>query len=417
MFLHRLLVGLVVGLLLLTVMLFRGSLRLQSAGVETSQSSRSEIASLRDEVSRLWDEVSRLPRSTPASDSSTPARSSDSNRDVSGRAGDAVMTTKQKMTDDVAQAIARKWDKAEETHKKGGGAWHQDPSVVKEFESRQAAGSSSFIEHVKQKFGTFEKCISIGCGDGGIEVSIVEAGLCKYIRGIDLSPVRVSRATKRVPERLASSIEFAVENAETQLHGQTFGVAFFFHSLHHIFDLEAMIEALSERIVKPNGYVIYQEYVGPVRYQFPESRRNLMFNFIKHQESTRPELQPVFRMCSLYTGTQFLNVDAKATEVDDPSETVRSSDIVPVMHTRFKLVEDIPLGGSFFQWIFHNCYKALGASDVGKAVVMDMLSYEMKLIKLGTIPSDYVEQIWMNTGLFVGRNSTTQDSGATKDAK
>lgn len=85
--------------------------------------------------------------------------------------------------------------------------------------------------------------------------------------------------------------------------------------------------------------------------------------------------------------------DAESIRKDDPSETVRSNEIIPVLGSTFELVENVQLGGTFFQWIFHNCYNSLKDS-VGYEIISEMLSEEMRLINDGSIGSDYVFQVW-----------------------
>jgi 2-polyprenyl-3-methyl-5-hydroxy-6-metoxy-1,4-benzoquinol methylase len=142
-----------------------------------------------------------------------------------------------------ARRIAKKWDESNKTFV-AGGAWHQHALVVKTYKQRLAAGSENFVSHILNRYGKKTKCLSIGCGDGGIETEMVEEGLCETMKGIDLSPIRVEGANSNVPLHLKEKLVFTVENAETGLSGEHYDLVLFTHALHHIFNLEAMIDAI-----------------------------------------------------------------------------------------------------------------------------------------------------------------------------
>jgi len=90
-------------------------------------------------------------------------------------------------------------------------------------------------------------------------------------------------------------------------------------------------------------------------------------------------------------------------KADDPSETVRSNMIVPVLLNHFNLIENVQLGGNFFQWLLYGCYSAL-EDEAGNAIVKEMLEYEMFLVDEGILTSDYVFQVWNKTGTLARRN-------------
>ena len=98
----------------------------------------------------------------------------------------------------------------------------------------------------------------------------------------------------------------------------------------------------------------------------------------------------------MWDGTKFYVPDPELVEKDDPSETIRSSEIVNVLGNYFSLVENINLGGSFFQWIFQNAYNSLKDID-GQKIVESMLEFEMEAISKGDVSSDYVFQVWENS--------------------
>jgi len=139
--------------------------------------------------------------------------------------------------------------------------------------------------------------------------------------------------------------------------------------------------------------------MGALQWQFPQSQLDAssMADFLKSLEVNYPNHVTRFCQNGLWNGETFSQPDPNAVENDDPSETICSGKIVPVLSQYFTLVEDIPLGGSFFQWIFHNVYNSL-QNETGKEIVQSMLDTEMQAITDGKIASDYVFQVWESQG-------------------
>ena len=113
------------------------------------------------------------------------------------------------LDDASAQKIADKLDKARYTFVTRG-VWHQHPLVFKSYKQRLAANSPNFVSHILEKYGKRQKCLSIGCGDGGIELEMVKGDVHETMRGIDLSSARVETSNQAVPEELKSKMEFLI---------------------------------------------------------------------------------------------------------------------------------------------------------------------------------------------------------------
>ena len=291
--------------------------------------------------------------------------------------------------------VAEKWDRARR-QSEGGAAWYNHPVVVSTYKARLAAGSPNEVEHLKLNYGVFDRCLSIGCGDGPLEIQMVQAGLCKHMKGVDLSPRRIGRAQQSVPEELLGQVTFVVENAETSLvHSskEQYDLILFSHALKHIFDLKAFTAKLQKNVLSRNGIVVLVEYVGAARFQFPPEQTRLIGQTLAELELHYPDRVPDFRKNPLWDGMAFRTPNPDSIQQDDPSETVHSNNIVSILHSHFRLQEDVPLGGNLYQFIFDGAYDQLQDST-GQQIVRDMLAKEMELIRTGNIKSDFVFQIW-----------------------
>ena len=307
---------------------------------------------------------------------------------------------KGKDNDEVYKKIANKWDNHKETFVKGG-AWHQHPLVIQTYNERIQVGRDQLEHYVQHHMGFVVDdddpklhCLSIGCGDGNTEINMVKIGLCSTMKGIDLSSKRIDTANANIPDYLKDRITFVVENAEAAkttaetetttttetTHPRYYDLILFSHSLHHVFNLESMADKIKTKLLHPtHGIIVLEEYVGPKRWQFSKQRRKQMSTILQTLENKYPTYQHILRQNPLwdFRTPKFKNVNPKSVEQDDPSETIRSYEIIPVLSEYFDLVVDVPLGGNYFQWIFHNAYNGLMDADIGKDIVQYMLNEEL----------------------------------------
>ena len=116
-------------------------------------------------------------------------------------------------------------------------------------------------------------------------------------------------------------------------------VVFAHASIHHIERLEALFDTV-ERMLKPGGVFHIWEYVGPTRFQWTDAQMALTNQFLAALPERLRRL-PSGRPRPLQTRPTI----ATMIEVD-PSEAIRSADIVPLMRERFDIIEERPLGGA-----------------------------------------------------------------------
>jgi hypothetical protein len=120
-------------------------------------------------------------------------------------------------------------------------------------------------------------------------------------------------------------------------------------------DLDSMATAICNKIMVPNsGIFVLEEYVGPVRFQFPPKQQALMADFLSRVVCKYKNFSDVLKQIPLWRDGVFYPPDAATIAKDDPSETVRGNEINSVLQQYFTMVEDVPLGRTFSQWIFHN---------------------------------------------------------------
>ncbi|MGK0184005.1 MAG: hypothetical protein ACI9YB_003327, partial [Halioglobus sp.] len=76
--------------------------------------------------------------------------------------------------------------------------------------------------------------------------------------------------------------------------------------------------------------------------------------------------------------------------VTDPSEAVRSEEIIPLIKKEFTLSSVLHMGGSLAGPIFMRTAENFIKDQKGQKIVGEILSKERELVKNGKLESDYV---------------------------
>ena len=74
----------------------------------------------------------------------------------------------------------------------------------------------------------------------------------------------------------------------------------------------------------------------------------------------------------------------------DPSEAVRSAEILPVVSQHFEIVQRSDAGGSLLQYLLHDIAGHFGSDDPAALAVLRLLfSVEDTLLEVGDLQSDF----------------------------
>mgnify|MGYP001031745572 CR=1 FL=1 len=228
--------------------------------------------------------------------------------------------------------------------------------------------------------------LSIGCGNGGWELYIAESGFCEQIEGIDISPHAIRIAQDAASSRAINNAHFrACDIQAERLPEQAYDVVLFSMSLHHVERLEYVLAEVL-RSLRPGGYLIINEYVGPSRWQWDDQRLTIINTLLA-------ALPPHYRIHS--QSNEIKSVEERPSiefmKHIDPSESVRSADILPVIKRYFEVVAEYPYGGA----ILHKLLEYIvGNFDPDKPedinLLMLLCSFEQALVKAGIVENDFL---------------------------
>lgn len=235
-----------------------------------------------------------------------------------------------------------------------------------------------------------KRAIGIGVGRAETEIGLLVKGHVEHYDLYDISPVGLDYA-KNVAERNGVGDRVTCHCADitkVDLPRDTYDLATFVASLHHMADLEATLWAVNGALRSEGLLFAASEYVGPDRFAYPEEHvriarafhRSLPDHLRKHRH---PEL---------------LLPTAADVEAADPSEAPCSSQIMTTMARLFPRSEVTPLYGSLaFILIWGLDQDALYDTPDGRELMRFVLGMDQALVEAGVLPTYFAHIVARKT--------------------
>ncbi len=263
--------------------------------------------------------------------------------------------------------------------------------VVREYLHEMASGNPrcDWVTWMLHRYavGHGLRVLVLGSGDGWLDRVLAKDPRIAHVTGVDLAEATLARAAGlAASEGLAEKIRHAVVDLDDEPPPPgPYDFVFAHDVIHHIRDLEGFFDRIS-RCLAPAGMLLFCEYVGPRRFEYDEKRRSILNEFLR-------ALPEKYRRLP-YTGGVAMEghrTDSKILARQDPSEAVRSDEIMPIVRQRMRVVEEIPYGGSLLNpllWEVITNFEDDNEAD--EAILKQLCAAERVLIQTGTIPSDYM---------------------------
>lgn len=229
------------------------------------------------------------------------------------------------------------------------------------------------------------RALSLGCGFGALERDLVARGLVQHFEAIDLAEGAIAEAFRLAAEAgLADRIAYRVADLEqASFPPGSFDAVFAHSSVHHVERLEPLFAAVT-RALRPGGLFHLHEFVGPTRFQWTDAQLRL-------GNALLDALPP--RLRRLPNGTPKPPL-VRPTIADmiaaDPSEAIRSADILPLVRARFTVIEERPLGGALLHNVLGDIAQNFDpASAQDSAILARLFAAEDAAMAAGTIGTDF----------------------------
>jgi hypothetical protein len=188
-------------------------------------------------------------------------------------------------------------------------------------------------------------------------------------------------------------LDFNVARLKENYYDVIFAAA----SVHHVMNIEFFFEQVN-RALKQEGLFIINEYVGPSQFQWREKQCEFVNKILG--------VLPVHFKRSLDKDYGRIKetiekVPKEIMDRNDPSEAIRSEEIIPLFYRFFDVIEKIEWGGTILHPLFHKIVGNFDINNEKDKIILDLIFiFEQVLLKEGVISSDFV--------LLIGRKKTSE---------
>lgn len=301
------------------------------------------------------------------------------------------------------------------------------------------------------------ECLSLCCGFGEIERALARHGAFVHCTGLDISNDALEAARSSARTAGLESVDYEQADLNTlTLKPNAYDLVWANGAMHHIRDLEHLVEQVYGAL-KPGGLFVCNEYVGPP-YQELGLRQREIVNSVVHLLPARlraateetfvsakmrwpqwrravfrlatgrmPSSPPssafmraavsVYRPWSRVLGgllrghrrfhySKVWDVDSQWLRHVDPSECVRSDEVIPVLKALFGEIDVRYYGGSILVYALdHKFYESFDQDSPSDMRLLESLvQLERTLLEIGELQPDHAH--------VIARKPATQSVGA-----
>jgi SAM-dependent methyltransferase len=231
-----------------------------------------------------------------------------------------------------------------------------------------------------------ERGLSLGCGHGWTEREALRLDLCRSFDAFDIADEALEVAARTAAEEgLQNRIRYRQADLNTtQLEAGVYDVVIAAMVLHHVEELEHLLGEVSKSL-RSGGIFVVNEYIGPARFQWLDKTQALMNRLL----ATLPEELRV-NPANGFVKEHFERAPAEEIARVDPSESIRSDEIVATVETRFEVLYRADFGGTLLQFLLADIAANFDEDDAKDVALLDLLSlFEDVLIEERVLPSDF----------------------------
>ena len=247
--------------------------------------------------------------------------------------------------------------------------WLQHP-LVQERINFKVSGARNinrfeyFLNRYLQGKMPVERALTLGSGLGELELGLCQYGFARSHEGVDLSDEAIRAAQEKAATKGMDHLQYRTANLNSiTLEGEAYDVVFGVSSIHHTESLEHLFGQV-HRALKPRGYFFLDEFIGPSRFQWTDAQVRV----INHELRRLPK-----SLRRLISDRRKLKERMRRKSVSeivmaDPSEAVRSSEILPLLSRYFTILEIKGYGGAILHELLYDiagnfCEENAGSLD------------------------------------------------------
>ena len=229
------------------------------------------------------------------------------------------------------------------------------------------------------------KCCSIGCGEiGRPEIQFYNSGLFDEIVVMDIARGLLSKQEALAEHEGLSNIKYVCADFNNfELKENYFDLIFALGTVHHIENLEHFFLQV-QRSLKSGGLFTMREYVGPNRIQHTDEQLDLTNAILK----LLPPKYKILRNGQIKD--KEIRIKPKEIIKMDPSESIRSEEVMDILKNYLEIVLFRPTGGTLLLPLLNGIAGNFETDEEGECLLGALIELEKNLIDRKLLPSDYV---------------------------
>ena len=226
--------------------------------------------------------------------------------------------------------------------------------------------------------------VSLGCGFGALERDLYARGLLAEVNAYDLAPGAISEASRQAEALGMDGLRFHVADIErVTFSPRSVDIVIAHSAVHHVERLEALFDVVG-RSLRPGGLFHLNEFVGPTRFQWTDLQIELSNRFLASLPARLRRLPSGMPKEDLRRPTIAAMIAA------DPTESVRSAEIVEILGRTFDIIELRPLGGALLHLALGGIAQNFDATNAeDEAILSSLFATEDRAMADGLIKTDF----------------------------
>lgn len=289
------------------------------------------------------------------------------------------------------EKVARFWSRQAGQWGIGGARHWTELPQVHEIINRRVSGDPAvdpYLHLLRSRLADrlpVDRALTIGCGGGDLERGLCQYGFAREHDAVDVAPGAIEKAIAAAARDGLAHLRYRVADGNAlELEPGSLDVVFGVHSIHHISRLEAVFRQVA-RALRPGGIFFMNEFVGPTRFQWSDRQLEVVNALLR----VLPEpLRVSATDGRLKTWVKRPTIEEMIAA--DPSEAIRSAEIIEIAADFFEVQEVRPYGGTVLQILLDDIAGNFARPDTGGPEILEAIAaIEWALIGTGELNTDF----------------------------
>lgn len=235
------------------------------------------------------------------------------------------------------------------------------------------------------------KLLSLGSGSCSHELELASYPQFKELSCVDLAENRLKEAEEEAQQLGLDNLRFICADIDHfDFKESNYDIVLFNSSLHHFANVEELLSKRIKKTLKPDGYLVINEFVGATRLQFPKHqiaaiRQAILMIDKVHRKRFKTNLYK-----KSFHGSGLIRM-----KMADPSECIDSSSILPALHRHFNTKIERHLGGNILMNALKDiAHHFINPDQEAIQILNKLFAFEDEYLE--KYPSDFIFGIYQN---------------------